>query len=273
MKLLGKEISSVILEELKSCNVLSGKKLVVVSVGDNPSAMSYFKGIANRAKDLDVIIEHANFTNDIDNDTLISHIEYFNESDCDGIMLLTPFPSHLSLNKIVSVLSPNKDVDCLTQVNNGNFYLSNNISEVGPCTAKAVVKYLSVNNIDVEGMEVCIVGASNIVGKPTAKLLLDLNATVTVCNASTKDLLKHAKSADVLVSCAGVANLIKKDMLKNDAIVIDVGINFVDGKMCGDVSYDECLEVTPYITPVPKGVGAVTSVLIFDNLAKLILRK
>ncbi len=270
MKLLGKEISSVILEELKASKVLENRKLVVMSVGNNPSAMAYFKGICNRAEELDVLIEHVNFTEDIDDETFISHIEFFNTSDCDGIMLLTPFPEQLSLTKISSAIAPSKDVDCLTKINNGQFYLSNNIEDVGPCTAKAVIKFLTVNNVDVQGKEVCIVGASNIVGKPTAKLFLDLDATVTVCNASTKDLTKHASNADIVVSCAGVANLIRKPMLKPDAIVIDVGINFVDGKMCGDVAYDECLSVTPNITPVPRGVGAVTSVIIFDNLAKLI---
>lgn len=270
MKVLGTEISSHLLNELNDSKILENRKLVVMSVGNNSSAMSYLKGIQNRANELGVIIDHANFSEDIDLETFIDHIKYYNGSDCSGIMLLTPFPSHLSVEKLGNAINPLKDVDCLNQYNTGKFYISNDIDEIGPCTAKAVLKFITVNNIDVEGLEVCIVGASNIVGKPTAKLFLDLNATVTVCNASTRDLESQCKKADIVVSCAGVAKLIKPSMLKSDAIVIDVGINFVDGKMCGDVDYDGCIKVSSNITPVPRGVGSVTSVMIFDNLARLI---
>lgn len=270
MKLLGKEVNTVILDNLKNSGILNNCKLAVFSVGDDLSAKSYYKGICKRAETLGVEIINVNFSHEIDNNSFIEHIDFYNKSDCDGIMILTPLPKHLCLEKIGNAIDPLKDVDCLNKLNTGEFYLSSDSSDVGPCTAKAVISYLKINNYELCGKHVCVVGASNIVGKPTSKLLLDLNATVTICNVHTKNLEDICRRSDVIVSCAGVANLIKKSMIKKDAFVIDVGINFVNGKMCGDVDYENCFCITPFITPVPGGVGVITSTIIFDNMAKLI---
>lgn len=269
----GKEISANIIERLNVDGTLKGKKLTVLSAGDNKSAMSYLKGITNVANKLDVVVDHVNLLESTSNEEFAHTIETYNNSDTDGILILSPLPKHLDLSLLGNKISANKDVDCLNESNTGKFYLSSSPNEVGPCTAKAVMEFIYQNNLDLKGKKVCIIGASNIVGKPLSKLFLQAGATVTVCNSHTIDLHFHVSNADVVVPCAGVPSLVKKDMLKYDTIVIDVGINFVDGKLCGDVDYDECLQKTANLTPVPGGVGSVTSSMLFDNLSLLIVRR
>ncbi len=269
MNMSGKDIKADILDTIRNSEILANKKLLVISVGNNGSAMSYLKGIESTAKKLDVEIEHVNFSEDITNEVYASHLDYYNNSDCSGMLLLTPLPNHLDLNYLGNKIDPSKDVDCLNEINTGKFYLSNDTSTVGPCTAKAVMKFLSFNDYNLQGKKVCVVGASNIVGKPLAKLLLDEDATVTVCNAHTTDLKSHTLVADVVVSCAGVAKLITADMINSNSVVIDVGINFVDGKICGDVDYENCIQVSSNISSVPGGVGTVTSTMIYENMMNL----
>ncbi len=264
----GKEISNEIINTLKATGSLDGNTLAVISVGENKSAMAYLKGIENKAMLLNVRVKHISLAEKTTTEQYIETIKTTNSSGVNGILLLTPVPSHIDFEEASACVDYRLDVDCLTKANSGQFYLSS-VDVVGPCTAKAVMEVLSANNIDLTGKEVCIVGASNIVGKPTAKLMLDNNATVTVCNYHTSDLSFHTKKSDIVVAAAGVAKLIKKEHLKNDAIVIDVGINFFEGKLCGDVDYDDCLEVTKNITPVPGGVGSITSTIIFKNMSLL----
>lgn len=268
MILSGKDISAQIISSLQDSKTLVGKVLAVISVGDNKSAMSYLKGIINKAELVNVEVRHINLSSDISTEEYVSEIKKCNQSDASGILLLTPLPDHIDFDFASSFVDSSKDVDCLTKENSGVFYTSSK-DVVGPCTAKAVVEVLKANNYDLTSKQVCIVGASNIVGKPVAKLMLDANATVEVCNYYTNDLASHTKKADIVVVAVGVAKLIKKEHLKNDAIVIDVGINFLDGKLCGDVDYDECSEVSSNITPVPGGVGSITSSIIFQNLSLL----
>ncbi len=270
MNFKGSVIKDYIADELVSSKVLIGKRMLVISVGDNSSSMSYLKGIINTAKRFEVDVEHVNFDSTISNEEYASHLEVYNKQDYSGILLLTPLPKHLDITYLGNVLSPSKDVDCLNDLNVGKFYLSSDVDSIGPCTAKAVMQIINKNSIDVTGKKVCVIGASNIVGKPVTKLMLDANATVTVCNVHTKNLKEIVLQSDIVVSCAGVANLVKDDMISENTIIIDVGINFVDGKLCGDVDYDSCIKVTPYITPVPGGVGSVTSTIIFQNMKYLI---
>lgn len=268
MILSGKDIANSIIERLNDSKVLAGSTLAVISVGDNKSALSYLKGIENKAKLLDVEIEHINLSADTTNEEYIERLEKCNESEVSGILLLTPIPETIDFELVSSYIDPNKDVDCLSSENSGKFYLTSDDS-VGPCTAKAVMEVLKVNDYDLTSKKVCIVGASNIVGKPVAKLMLDANATVTVCNYYTDDVISISRDCDVVVAACGVAGLIKKEYLKSDTIVIDVGINFVDGKMCGDVDFDDCSQVSKNITPVPGGVGSITSTIIFQNMSLL----
>ncbi len=267
MILSGREISQTIIGNLKNENSVNGSKLVVISVGYNKSAMSYLNGIISKAKILDVIVEHINLDENINNEEYIKSIEYYN-SHSDAILLFTPLPNQLDFELISKYIEPSKDVDCLTKYNSGNFYLTTD-EVVAPCTAKAVMEVFKVNNYNLTSKKVCIVGASNIVGKPLAKLMLDANATVTVCNYHTIDLEGHTKASDIVIAACGVAKLIKKEHLKENAVVIDVGINFIDGKLCGDVDYEDCLETTQYITPVPGGIGSITSTIIFQNMSLL----
>lgn len=268
MILAGKDISNIIIDELNESKKLAGAKFSVISVGDNKSAMSYFKGILSKAEKLNIEVNHVNLDENTSNEEYIAALKECNDSDTNGILLLTPVPSQIDFELVSSYIDPSKDVDCLSKLNSGNFYLTSEDS-VGPCTAKAVMEILKVNNYDLTSKKVCIIGASNIVGKPLAKLMLDANATVTVCNYYTDDVPSYSRECDVVVSACGVAKLVKKEYLKKDAIVIDVGINFIDGKMCGDVDFEDCSEVTKNITPVPGGVGSVTSTIIFKNMSLL----
>lgn len=270
MILSGKDIKKNIIQDLNNSGVLTNKKMLVLSVGDNSSSISYLKGIENTAKELSVSVEHINFNNDIANEEYANKLVEYNSMEYSGILLLTPLPKHLDLKFLGNVLSPSKDLDCLNESNVGKFYLSSTDETIGPCTAKAVIEIIKINNVDLTGKSVCVVGASNIVGKPVSKLLLDKNATVTICNEFTSDLQSITNKADVVIACAGVAKLIKKDMINENCLVIDVGINFLDGKLCGDVDYDKCIEKSPNITPVPGGVGSITSAIIFKNMKYLI---
>lgn len=269
MILSGKEISENIISSLQESKILDNKILAVISVGDAKSAMSYLKGIMNKALSVNVEVRHINLDKNITTNEYIEAIKKCNLSDANGILLLTPLPEHIDFDYASSFVDSNKDVDCLTKENSGIFYTSSK-DVVGPCTAKAVMEFLTINEYDLTSKQVCIVGASNIVGKPVAKLMLDANATVEICNYHTSNLALHTKNADIVVAAAGVAKLINKEHLKENAIVIDVGINFLDGKLCGDVDFDDCLHVSKFITPVPGGVGSVTSSMIFKNLSLLV---
>ncbi|MFV0499128.1 MAG: bifunctional 5,10-methylenetetrahydrofolate dehydrogenase/5,10-methenyltetrahydrofolate cyclohydrolase [Bacilli bacterium] len=263
MVLDGKIISDAILNNLN----IKGKKLVVISVGNDKRAISYLRGIESKASKVGVIVEHLSLNSDTTNDEYIKQILLLNDT-ADAILLLTPLEEHLNLNEIVGNLDNKKDVDCLTKYNNGRFYLSTN-EVVSPCTALAVMEIFKFNKYDLTSKKVCIVGASNIVGKPLTKLMLSANATVTVCNYYTNDLAKHTSESDIIVMACGVPKLLKKEYIKNNAIIIDVGINFVDGKLCGDVDYEDCSLKSKFITTVPGGVGSITSSIIFKNMSLL----
>ncbi len=270
MILSGKEISKNIEERLKSEGLLGGKKILLIQASSDNASNAYANNIAKKAEVFNVKSELIKFDETITTESFIEHLQFFNQADYDGIMLFAPFYSHLDFNLIVSNLDVSKDIDCLNSFRNGKFYIES--SKVGPATAKSVMEFLMFNKIELESKHVCIVGASNVVGFPLAKLFLNQNATVTVCNKFTKDLSAQTLQADIIISCAGVANLITNEAVKPDQIVLDVGINFVEGKMCGDVSYQEVSQIC-HVSPVPGGVGAVTSVMIFDNLNELIKEK
>lgn len=242
--------------------------LAVILVGHDPASQAYVgmkKKACDRAGFYSVTHE---MPEDISQEAIIKTIEMMNlNPNIDGILIQLPLPKHVDTTKILEVVAPTKDVDGFHPYNVGR--LATGLDGFVPCTPLGVMELLAEYNIDVKGKNCCVVGASNIVGKPMAALLLNANATVEICHIYTDDLKKHTLAADVILVGAGVINLIKADMVKEDAIVIDIGINRApDGRLVGDVDYDAVAPKTSYITPVPGGVGPMTIAMLLSNTLK-----
>jgi methylenetetrahydrofolate dehydrogenase (NADP+)/methenyltetrahydrofolate cyclohydrolase len=242
--------------------------LAVILVGHDPASQAYVgmkKKACDRAGFYSVTHE---MPEDISQEAIIKTIEMMNlNPNIDGILIQLPLPKHVDTTKILEVVAPTKDVDGFHPYNVGR--LATGLDGFVPCTPLGVMELLTEYNIDVKGKNCCVVGASNIVGKPMAALLLNANATVEICHIHTDDLKKHTLAADVILVGAGVINLIKEDMVKEDAIVIDIGINRApDGRLVGDVDYDAVAPKTSYITPVPGGVGPMTIAMLLSNTLK-----
>jgi methylenetetrahydrofolate dehydrogenase (NADP+)/methenyltetrahydrofolate cyclohydrolase len=269
-KSLAKKIEEQVSAEAKIFKQTSGRVpgLAVILVGHDPASQAYVgmkKKACDRAGFYSVTHE---MPDDISQDAIIKTIMMMNDNpNIDGILIQLPLPSHIDTTKILEVVTPSKDVDGFHPFNVGR--LTTGLDGFVPCTPLGVMELLAEYNIDPKGKDAVIVGASNIVGKPMAALLLNANATVTVTHIFTKDLKAHTLQADILLVGAGVINLIREDMVKDDAIVIDIGINRTDdGRLVGDVDYDAVAPKTSYITPVPGGVGPMTISMLLSNTLK-----
>ncbi len=242
--------------------------LAVILVGHDAASQAYVgmkKKACDRAGFYSVTHE---MPDDISQEAIIKTIEMMNQNpNIDGILIQLPLPKHIDTTKILEVVSPSKDVDGFHPFNVGR--LATGLDGFVPCTPLGVMELLSEYNIDPKGLNAVIVGASNIVGKPMAALLLNANATVTITHIHTKDLKSHTLNADILLVGAGVINLIKEDMVREGTIVVDIGINRTsDGRLVGDVDYDAVAPKTSYITPVPGGVGPMTIAMLLANTLK-----
>jgi methylenetetrahydrofolate dehydrogenase (NADP+)/methenyltetrahydrofolate cyclohydrolase len=269
-KSLAKKIEEQVSAEAKIFKQTTGRVpgLAVILVGHDPASQAYVgmkKKACDRAGFYSVTHE---MPDDISQDAIIKTIMMMNDNpNIDGILIQLPLPSHIDTTKILEVVTPSKDVDGFHPFNVGR--LTTGLDGFVPCTPLGVMELLAEYNIDPKGKDAVIVGASNIVGKPMAALLLNANATVTVTHIFTKDLKAHTLQADILLVGAGVINLIREDMVKDDAIVIDIGINRTDdGRLVGDVDYDAVAPKTSYITPVPGGVGPMTISMLLSNTLK-----
>ncbi len=189
-----------------------------------------------------------------------------NRNDIDGILCQLPLPSHINEEKVLLAIDYQKDVDAFHPVNVGKIMIGN--FDFLPCTPAGVMELIKLTGIEVSGKECVVIGRSNIVGKPQAMLLLHANGTVTICHSRTKDLASVTKRADILIAAVGKANFVTADMVKTGAVVIDVGMNRLDGKLCGDVKFDEVSAVASAITPVPGGVGPMTIAMLMKNTLK-----
>ena len=270
MELLdGKKIKLEKIEELK--NEVSKLKrkpsIVVIQVGDDPASSVYVKNKEKSALDLGCVFEHIKFDADVDEDLILGKIDKLNEDDnVDGIIVQMPLPSKFNTTKIQNRVSHKKDIDGLTDINAG--LLFHNKDTLIPCTPKGIMEMLDYYNISVSGKHVVIVGRSELVGRPLMSLMLNNNATVTICHSYTSNLKDICKKADILVAAVGKKHMITKDMVKKGAVVIDVGINREDGKLYGDVDFDNVKDVASYITPVPGGVGQMTGLALYQNVLK-----
>ena len=230
--------------------------LAIIHIGNNKASESYIKGKINDCKEVGFNYDLIRFPDTVTKDELTHCIKCLNTTnDIDGIILQLPVPSHLK--DCIHLINDNKDVDGF-----------NHSSPFEPCTPLGVINFFKFQNIELKGKDVVIIGRSDIVGRPLAKMMIDENATVTLCHSHTKNLKDKLKSADIIVSAVGKAKLLTLDMVNQDQIIIDVGINIgEDGKLCGDLD-KECYDKLEYFTPVPKGCGLMTRLTLLENTAK-----
>jgi len=251
------------IEQLKEKGIIP--KLAIVRVGRREDDLAYEKGIISRFSKVQAAAEVYELPEDCTQKTLEDTIISLNsDSNVHGILLFKPLPKHLSEEAVKSIIKSEKDVDCMGTDNIANVFAGSK-NCYPPCTAQAVVEILDHYKIDVAGKKVAIVGRSLVVGKPLSMLLLGKNATVTICHTKTLNLADECKKADILVACAGAARMIKESFVNPEQVVIDVGINMVDGKLCGDVDYEAVADKVKAITPVPGGVGTVTTSVLLKH--------
>ena len=253
-------------ELLKKASITPG--LAVILIGDDPASQVYVKKKAEACKEAGIYSVVHEMPENIKEETIINTIKLMNENqNINGILVQLPLPPHINQTKIIEAIDPKKDVDGFHPYNMGRLCLD--LDSFVPCTPLGVMKIFEEYDINIKGKNVCIVGASNIVGKPMAALLLNAFATVDICHIYTKDLKEHTKRADIIIVAAGKAGLITQDMVKDEAIVIDVGINRLEnGKLTGDVDYDNVAPKCSHITPVPGGVGPMTIAMLLSNTIK-----
>lgn len=258
-------------EELKKKNINS--KLAVIMVGEDPASKVYVRNKSKACED--VGIEYEEYLLDVNTTQkeLIELIEKLNnDKTINGILLQSPIPSNLDVNEAFRTISPQKDVDGFNPINVGKLVL--NQDTFVSCTPYGIMKMFEEYDIDLTGKNVVILGRSNIVGKPLIHCCLNKNATVTSCHSKTQNIAQKAKEADVLISAIGKANFVTADMVKDGAVVIDVGINRLDnGKITGDVDFESVNEKASYITPVPGGVGPMTIAMLMNNVIKATRRQ
>ncbi len=239
--------------------------LAVIIVGDNPASRIY---VNNKKKACEYVgfdsYEYALPEETTETELLELIKKLNNDEKIDGILCQLPLPKHIDENVIINNIAPNKDVDAFHPVNVGKIMIGD--YSFLPCTPAGVMELIASTGVDIKGKECVVVGRSNIVGKPMSMLLLHKSGTVTICHSKTKDLKAECKRADILVAAVGVPNLITGDMVKEGAVVIDVGMNRLEnGKLCGDVEFESASKAAGYITPVPGGVGPMTIAMLMQN--------
>lgn len=239
--------------------------LALIMVGNNPASEVYVRNKQKACDNVGIKVESHFLDEEITQNELLTIIEKCNKDQkINGILVQMPLPKHLNEDSIINAIDPKKDVDGLTYINQGKLMAGQDT--IPSATPKGVITLLKKNNIEISGKNVVIVGRSILVGKPLALLFLQNNATVTICHSKTNNLKEITKNADILVAAIGKPKYFTSDMVKEGAVVIDVGINRVDGKLCGDVDFDNVSEKASFITPVPKGVGPMTIASLLENI-------
>ena len=269
----GKALAQKIRKNLKNdCDEIRKEgiipKLAVVLVGNDGASKVYIKNKSKACEEVGIEFEEYILDENISQNELINLIDTLNnKKEIHGILLQSPIPKHLDINQAFRAITPEKDVDGFNPLNVGKLTLGQDTFV--SCTPYGVIKMFEEYNINLEGKNLCILGRSNIVGKPLIQCCLNKNATVTVCHSKTKDLKEHTKNSDIVISAIGKAKFITEDMIKEGAVVIDVGINRgEDGKLLGDVDFENVEKKASYITPVPGGVGPMTIAMLMNNVIK-----
>ena len=242
-------------------------KLAIVRVGERPDDMAYERGALKKLENFGLQAESYSFPGDISDEAFQAEFKKINENpEIDGILLLRPLPEQLNERDIEHMISPEKDLDGISPENIARVFAGEN-EGFAPCTAEAVIEVLKANDISLSGKRVAVIGRSMVVGRPLSMLLLKENATVTICHTRTRELEKTCKDAEILIAAAGKAKMIDSSYVGADAVVIDVGINVdQDGNLCGDVDFESLSGVASMATPVPGGVGAVTTAVLAKHL-------
>lgn len=277
-QLLGKEVTAALNEKIKA-NVaeLQAKgvdpTLCIIRVGENPSDISYERGATKRCETLGVACEKILLPEDVSQNELLATIDKVNKDDkIHGVLLFRPLPKHLNQSVIENALDPAKDVDCMTDGSMSGVFTGKNVG-FPPCTPQACMEILDYYGIDCTGKKAVVVGRSLVVGKPAAMMLIKKNATVTVCHTRTVDMPSVVKEADIVIVAAGRAGVVDASYVAPGQTIIDVGINVnAEGKLCGDVAFDEVEPIVDAITPVPGGVGSVTTSVLVGHVVEAAAR-
>lgn len=265
----GKIISSAVKERVKNEVAALKEKgittgLAVIIVGEDPASKVYVNNKKKACEALGIISEEYALPETTTQEELLSLIDTLNKKESiNGILCQLPLPEHLDEGAVINAILPEKDVDAFHPVNVGKIMQGD--YDFVPCTPAGIMEMLQYENIDITGKSCVVIGRSNIVGKPMSMLLLHKNGTVTICHSKTKNLREVCKNADILVAAVGRPNFVTNDMVKDGAVVIDVGINRVEGKLVGDVNFNDVCEKASYITPVPGGVGPMTIAMLMQN--------
>ena len=271
----GKPVGDALSEILKGeCEALVKEgiqpKLAILRVGAKPNDLSYERGALKKCDTIGIVAEVTELSEDTTQEQYIEALEKLNkDSSVHGILTFRPLPKGIDEEVIKNVISPEKDVDCFSPMNTAKL-MEGDKTGFPPCTPTAVVEILKHYNVPLKGANVVVLGRSMVVGKPVSMLLLGENATVTICHSKTQDLAKVCSQADVLVACVGRARMVTSDYIKEGAVVIDVGINAKPegGGICGDVDTDDVVEKASMVTPVPAGVGSVTTSILAKHVIK-----
>ena len=274
-KQLSQELKDEMRQEVDALAQKYGRRpcLMVVIVGNNPASQSYVRGKIKATEYVGFEGSLVSLPEDVTEDALIAEIERLNQNELvDGILVQLPLPKHISEDRVIAAISPEKDVDGFHATNVARLWL--NQPCIVPCTPKGVIVMLDRAGIEITGKNAVVVGRSNIVGKPVAKLLLDRNATVTIAHSRTKNLKEVCRQADILVAAVGRPQMLTADYIKPGAAVIDVGINRLeDGRLVGDVDFEGAKAIAGAITPVPGGVGPMTITMLMRNTIECFLRR
>lgn len=266
-KKIAKEIRSKLTQRISEIEMTNGVKpgLATVIVGGDPASKAYVKNkekVCREAGLNSITYELPEETSEAELVKLI--IELNTRKDIHGILVQVPLPKHISENKVAEIIDYNKDVDGFSPINSGKLLRGEKC--LVPCTAKGIIRLIEECKIPIAGKKAVVIGRSNIVGKPASMLLLKNNATVSICHSRTKNLKDYTKDADIVVCAVGNPGLLKGDMVKEGAAIIDAGTTVVNGKLVGDVIFDEVVKVAGFITPVPGGVGAMTTTMLIENV-------
>ncbi len=268
-KQVASEIKETIAGQVTALKQKTGKSpgLATVLVGEDPASAVYVRNKNKTCQKLGFVSFEHNLSENTQESELLALVAALNENpEVSGILVQLPLPEHIDSKKVLEAIDPIKDVDGFHPVNVG--HLSTGEALLTPCTPSGIIRLLDHTGIAIEGARAVVLGRSNIVGKPVAMLLLQRNATVTVCHSRTRDLPEVTRSADILIAAIGKPHFVTGDMVKEGAVVVDVGINRVDGKLVGDVHFEEVSPKAAWITPVPGGVGPMTIALLMENTLK-----
>ena len=275
----GKELATLRRNKMKEEVIEFGKKyprlphLVVILVGEDPGSVSYVTGKGKACVEIGIQNTTIKKPVTITEEELLNLIDELNNDDTvDGILVQLPLPKHINSDLVIKKIAPEKDVDGFHPINVASLYLKQD--GIVSCTPKGIIEVLDYANIQIEGRHAVVIGRSNIVGMPISKLLLDRNATVTICHSRTANLAEITKTADILIAAVGKAKFVKADMVRDGAVVIDVGVNrdLTTNKLCGDVDFNDVEPKASYITKVPGGIGPMTITCLMENTLECYLK-